>query len=273
MVTKSGTNDLHGSAYEFFRNNVLNANNYCLTAAEGLPCSKPQSNQNQFGGTLGGPIKKDRTFFFASYEGRRVRQGIVSPAVTVPSSQETPSPTNLVNGQIVSDFTDVNPAGTFTGVLGNSALLTSRTGCQAANYLVNGPTATIQDGAPYGASSAQNPLPPVFPNSQIPLACMDPTAVDLLQFVPTPPNGGSLVTTVPTRAIRGDQVTVRFDHRLNDKQNLSVYYYFNDDTTNSPFASFELAGAELPGFGDTVTGALPAVEHYPHLDNQQQHGE
>ena len=252
VVTKSGTNDLHGSAYEFFRNNVLNANNYCLTAAEGLPCSKPQSNQNQFGGTLGGPIIKNRTFIFASYEGRRVRQGIVSPAVTVPSSQETPSPTNLVNGQIVSDFTDVNPAGTFTGVLGNSALLTSRTGCQAANYLVNGPTATIQDGAPYGASSAQNPLPPVFPNSQIPLACMDPTAVDLLQFVPTPPNGGSLVTTVPSRAIRGDQVTVRFDHRLNDKQNLSVYYYFNDDTTNSPFASFELAGADLPGFGDTV---------------------
>ena len=43
------------------------------------------SNQNQFGGTFGGPIKKDRTFFFASYEGRRVRQGIPSPAVTVPS--------------------------------------------------------------------------------------------------------------------------------------------------------------------------------------------
>jgi len=254
VVTKSGSNDLHGSAFEFFRNKVLNANNYCLTAAapEDLPCSKPQSNQNQFGGTFGGPIIKNRTFFFASYEGRRIRQGILSPAVGVPSSQERPSTTNLVNGQIVSDFSDVNPAGTFTGVLSNSALLASRPGCQAANYLVNGPTATIQDGAPYGASSSQNPLPPVFPNSQIPLACMDPTAVDLLQFVPTPPNGGSLISTVPVRAIRGDQVTFRFDHRLNDKQNLSVYYYFNDDTTKSPFASFELAGANLPGFGDIV---------------------
>jgi outer membrane receptor protein involved in Fe transport len=252
VVTKSGTNNLHGSAYEFFRNKVLNANDYCLTAAEGLVCDKPQFNQNQFGGTFGGPIVKGRTFFFTSYEGRRIRQGIQSPAVTVPSSQETPSPTNMANGYIVSDFTDVNPAGTFAGVLNNSALLSSRNGCQTANYAVNGPTATIQDTAPYGASTPQNPLPPVFPTSLIPLACMDPTAVDLLQFVPTPPNNGSLISTVPTQAVRGDQFTVKVDHRINDKQNLSVYFYFNDDRTHFPFANFELAGADLPGFGDIV---------------------
>jgi outer membrane receptor protein involved in Fe transport len=250
VVTKSGTNDWHGSAYEFFRNKVLNANEYCLTAAENLNCDKPQFNQNQFGGTFGGPIKKERTFFFASYEGRRIRQGIPSPAVTVPSSQETPSPTNLVNGQIVSDFTDVNPARTFTGVLNNSALLTSRPGCQAATTAIGG--GIIQDGAPYGSLIPGNPLPPIFPNSQIPLACMDPTAVDLLQFVPTPPNDGSLISTVPTEAIRGDQFTVKIDHRINDKQNLSIYYYFNDDRTLNPFANFELAGANLPGFGDIV---------------------
>jgi|HubBroStandDraft_5_1064220.scaffolds.fasta_scaffold01313_5 hypothetical protein len=250
VVTKSGTNDWHGSAYEFFRNKVLNANYYCLTAAEGLGCEKPQFNQNQFGGTFGGPIKKGRTFFFASYEGRRIRQGIPSPAVTVPTSLETPSPTNTVNGQIVGQF------GVFGGVLNNSALLANRGavagGCQTANYAVNGPTATIQDGAPYGASTPQNPLPPVFPTGDIPLACMDPTAVDLLQFVPQAPNGGSLVSTVPPLSVRGDQFTVKFDHRLTDKQNLSVYYYFQDDRTVNPFANFELAGADLPGFGDIV---------------------
>src|SRR6267154_865968 len=73
VVTKSGTNSIHGNMYEFFRNTVLNANPYCLSP-DG--CTKPKFNQNQFGGTFGGPIKKDRTFFFASYEGRRIRQGI-----------------------------------------------------------------------------------------------------------------------------------------------------------------------------------------------------
>lgn len=241
VVTKSGTNDLHGSAYEFFRNKVLNANDYCLTAAEGLPCEKPQFNQNQFGGTFGGPIVKNRTFFFASYEGRRVRQGILSPAVTVPSTLERPSPSNVVNGEIVGDFSAVQQGSPFTGTLANSSILTSRPGCQAATTAIGG--GTIADGQPYSA---------IFPNNQIPLACMDPTAVDLLQFVPIAPNGGNLVSTVPTEAIRGDQVTMKIDHRLSDKQNLSFYYYFNDDRTLNPFANFELAGADLPGFGDIV---------------------
>src|SRR5208282_982911 len=237
VVTKSGTNDLHGSAYEFFRNKVLNANNYCLTAAEGLPCDKPQFNQNQFGGTFGGPIKKDRTFFFASYEGRRIRQGIPSPAVGVPSAAERPSAT-----QPYADFTDIggfdtqNPG---TAMLNNPQLLDNRPGCDQAVGFPGG----IPAGTLYTS---------IFQNNQIPLACMDPTAVDLLQLVPTPPNGGSLVSTVPTESVRGDQVTVKIDHRLNEKQNLSFYYYFNDDRTLNPFSSFELAGADLPGFGDIV---------------------
>jgi hypothetical protein len=237
VVTKSGTNDLHGSAYEFFRNKVLNANYYCLTAAEGLDCDKPQFNQNQFGGTFGGPIKKDRTFFFASYEGRRIRQGIPSPAVTVPTSLETPSPTNTVNGQIVGNF------GGFSGTLANSAILTNRAGCQAATTAIGEDGGAMSDGQLYSN---------IFTNGQIPLACMDPTAVDLLQFVPQAPNGGSLVSTVPTEAVRNDQVTLKIDHRLTDKQNLSAYYYFQDDRTHNPFANFELAGADLPGFGDIV---------------------
>src|ERR1700704_2724015 len=69
VVTKSGTNLFHGNVYEYFRNKVLNAQGYFNTV-------KPQFNQNQFGGTFGGPLRKDRTFFFTSYEGRRVRQGV-----------------------------------------------------------------------------------------------------------------------------------------------------------------------------------------------------
>src|SRR6266481_2310379 len=83
VVTKSGTNSPHGSFYEFFRNDVLNAHPYTFS-----PVPKPAFKQNQFGGTLGGPIRKDKTFFFASYEGRRVVQGVVSQPVTVPTGAQ-----------------------------------------------------------------------------------------------------------------------------------------------------------------------------------------
>ena len=72
VVLKSGTNALHGSAYEFFRNGALDARNFLAPAGD----SKPQYQRNQFGVSLGGPVRKDRTFFFGDYEGRRVREGI-----------------------------------------------------------------------------------------------------------------------------------------------------------------------------------------------------
>jgi hypothetical protein len=225
VVTKSGTNNWHGDVYEFFRNKVLNSKGYFDT-------TRPQFNQNQFGGTFGGPIKKDKTFFFASYEGRRIRQGVPSPVVTVPTAAQRPSAT-----QAFSDFSGLGSP--FGGTLTNGSVLNNRPGCDAA---VNG-GAPIADGTPYAS---------IFANNQIPLACMDPTAVDLLQFVPTPTGGANTIETVPTEPVRGDQFTVRFDHTLTSKQNLSVYYYFNDDNTVQPFSFFEQAGADVPGFGSAI---------------------
>jgi hypothetical protein len=71
-VTKSGTNNIHGNVYEFNRNTDLNANNFFLNR-EGAP--KPKYNHNQFGGTLGGPLLKDRAWFFISYQGTRENNG------------------------------------------------------------------------------------------------------------------------------------------------------------------------------------------------------
>ncbi len=228
VVTKSGTNSFHGNVYEFFRNKVLNANGYCFSA-DG--CPKPQFNQNQFGGTFGGPIKKDRTFFFASYEGRRIRQGVPSPAVTVPLAQERPSAT-----QAFSDFSAESP---FSGTLNNAFALNQRPNCTTAL----GAAPNIPDGQLYSD---------LFPGNIIPLGCMDATAVDLLQFVPTPVNGNT-VQTIPVQPERGDQFTVKFDHRINDKQNLSVYYYFDDHHEVLPFAQFQAAGANVPGFASAVS--------------------
>src|SRR5207302_3961932 len=74
IVTKSGTNALHGSLIEFFRNNALDARNYFN------PSDQPQAqfHNNQFGGSLGGPIVKDKTFFFFNYEGQREKVGVVT---------------------------------------------------------------------------------------------------------------------------------------------------------------------------------------------------
>src|SRR6185369_2041765 len=71
VVLQSGSNRLHGTVYEFLRNSVLDARNYFAPAHE----SSPKDIRNQFGASLGGPIAKDRTFFFVDYEGRRVREG------------------------------------------------------------------------------------------------------------------------------------------------------------------------------------------------------
>jgi hypothetical protein len=82
MSTKSGTNQLHGSMYEYFRNRSLNANNFFSNRAGQ---ARPAFNQNQFGVTLGGPVVKDKTFYFISYEGFVLRQGTVA-LNTVPTA-------------------------------------------------------------------------------------------------------------------------------------------------------------------------------------------
>ena len=85
VVTKGGSNALHGSLWEFFRNDVLNANTYFRNLAGQ---SKPVLKQNQFGFVLGGPIKKDKLFFFGSYQGTRQRNGLDSSCL----SQVTSAP-------------------------------------------------------------------------------------------------------------------------------------------------------------------------------------
>lgn len=97
VVLKSGTNALHGSAYEFFRNGALDATNFFAPANE----PKPQYQRNQFGASLGGPIRRNRTFFFADYEGRRVREGITQVS-NVPTLAER-------TGDFSSDPPVINP--------------------------------------------------------------------------------------------------------------------------------------------------------------------
>jgi Carboxypeptidase regulatory-like domain len=221
VITKSGANDLHGSVYEYFRNKVLNAKGF-------FDSEKPDSKQNQFGATFGGPIKKDRTFYFIAYEGRRIRKGISSAQVVVPSGADRPSASQPFVNEPVFPGT----------VLHDASILNNRPGCDAA---VNGGN-LIADGTPFTS---------IFPTN-IPLACMDPTSVDLLQFVPTPNVSPTKVQTVPVQPESADQGQVRLDHKLNEHQNLSVYYYVNQHFVSHPFENFQVPGANVPGFGATT---------------------
>ncbi len=115
VVTKSGTNGFHGTAFEYLRNDVLDANNWFANQS-GLP--QPELRQNDFGGVVGGPIIKDKLFFFGSYEGVRVRQPQVAntyvpdlasrqnaPAAVQPLLNAFPKPTGAELGNGTAQFT------------------------------------------------------------------------------------------------------------------------------------------------------------------------
>ncbi len=93
VILKSGSNQFHGGLFEFLRNRNLDAKNYfdqpdCTPASVPGTCGPiPSLDRDQFGGTFGGPIRKDKTFFFVSYEGLRLRQATTREA-TVPSQTQ-----------------------------------------------------------------------------------------------------------------------------------------------------------------------------------------
>jgi hypothetical protein len=100
VITKSGTDTFHGSAFEYWRNDMLNANDFFSSGA-GLP--KPELRQNQYGGSIGGPIRKGKTFFFGDFEQYRIVKGSPTGLITVPTLFEEQNPGNLsdIGGPII----------------------------------------------------------------------------------------------------------------------------------------------------------------------------
>jgi len=227
VVTKSGTNALHGNLYEFFRNQALNAKGF-------FDSTKLDYLQNQFGATLGGPIKKDKTFFFVTYEGDRLRKGTSSDTVTVPTLPERTGDFSATpfSGGVTTDFF--------------AQTLNSRCGLNLPM-----PSTTAEGIVPYST---------IFPNSQIPAACMDQTALDLLnQYVPQANRPDGTFQGVPLGHETSDQFTVKIDHELTKNQHLSGYYYFTQHYLAKPFARFQAGGATLPGFGDLTDERIQQV--------------
>ncbi|HTC66459.1 MAG TPA: carboxypeptidase regulatory-like domain-containing protein [Candidatus Acidoferrum sp.] len=235
VVTKSGTNDFHGSAYEFFRNDILNAHGFTFQ-----PTPKPPFKQNQFGGTFGGPIKKDKTFIFGSYEGRRIIRGIVSQQVPVPTA-----------GDLAGNFGTPFPGTLNDATVAN--IFENRAGCRS-----NLPTAQ-QASLDAAAAGTPTPYDSIFTGGIVPTGCFDPVAVSMVKYLPGAGGSSSQVQDVVKSRERGDQFQIRFDQILNPKQKLSVYYYYDNDNSLDPFANFQLAGGSLGNFGGRIISHVQQI--------------
>jgi hypothetical protein len=192
LSTKSGTNSWHGSAYEFLRNKVFDANDF-FSAGAGL--AVPAFTQNQFGANVGGPVLKNRLFFFSSYEGYRLRKGNTLKA-SVPTALERTGDFSQ------SGFPIYDPLTSETG--GNPTCTSGGTTCR---------TQLSFNGNP-------NVIDP---------ARLDPTAVALLSYFPLPNQPGETQNFIENFSSGGniDQINERIDFNVSEKQRLFGRYTRN----------------------------------------------
>jgi len=214
-VTKGGTNRIHGDGFEFYRDTSLNGHNFFEPGAEIF-------HQNQFGGTIGGPIKKDHAFFFFSYQGTRNR---------------TPE-----GGGSVTVFSPDQRNGTFTDIGGSAGLAT----CSAASLACLSPIPLVgDDGSTHPAGT---PYSTIFANGSIPSADFNPISSSLLtKFVPSPNCGVGCneYDFNPVDTGMDDQYLIRIDENISAKDAIWGSWQWERHPTNDmlPFT-----GATLPGF-------------------------
>ena len=225
VVTKSGTNEFHGDAFEFLRNTDLDAKNF-TSGVRGI------FHQNQFGGTFGGPILRNKAFFFVDYQGTRQHIGVDTSDIAVPS-----------NAERGGDFSSSNDEGTLEGASVNgsgwASTLSSRLGY------------AVTDGEPYYTAGCTNASVCVFPNAKIPQAAWDPVAPHILSLLPAPNSGIYYETTAYPETLQDDKGGLRFDMNTRIGQ-ISGYYFDNPWNNISPYDTSD--GANLPGFPDSSVG-------------------
>jgi hypothetical protein len=210
-LIKSGTNQFHGDAFDFYRDTSLNARNYF----QPLPAV---FHRNQFGATIGGPLRKDHTFFFFSYQGNRQRR------------PETSGDCFCSSAGTVHVFTGAQRSGIFPDISSSAAV--------SPFPLVGESGATYPAGTPYSA---------IFPNGHISPADFNPISTKLLAFVPAPTVGNTFQFN-PVVAALDDQYLARIDHALSSRDAVWGYFLWErfSDSKALPFL-----GATLPGFAQT----------------------
>jgi hypothetical protein len=228
VVTKSGSNAFHGVGFEFLRNTVLDSRNF-FDATRGV------YRQNQFGGALGGPVRKNALYFFVDYQGTRTTQGVNSPAVTVPS---------------LADRT-----GNFSDQL--SSLKGTVSGPYAASLLTQKLGYGVTAGEPYytpGCTSANC----VLPGGIVPERAWSAPAMHLLPYIPLPSIGSNLFeTSAYAETVADHKAGSRMDANTRFGA-VSAYYFIDDYRLNNPYPGAQ-GGASIPGFDALTVGRAQVI--------------
>ena len=246
VATKAGTNQIHGDVFEFLRNDKLDSRNFYEYNAQNpvngqeIPGSALGAfKRNQFGGTLGGPVKRDKVFFFADYQGTRQRQALPTGLVLVPSPAERGG-----------DFS-ANP----------SALVGTVNGQYFAGLQSQELGYPVKSGESYYTSGCTTPSQCVFPNGVIPQSTFSAPAKALLNYVPLPTEGPYFVSSANTASTRDDLGSVRLDLNSQRWGTVSGYYFIDDNIVVTPFGTNNVPGfpaqnqgrSQLWNLGDTKT--------------------
>jgi hypothetical protein len=224
VVTKSGGNAFHGSAFEFLRNTDLDADSF-ISGQRGV------YQQNQYGGTVGGPLLRDKLFFFADYQGTGMKEGVDSGLISVPSASE-----------LTGNFSD--ESGMFSGY--------SVSGDHWAQLLASKLGYAVSNNEPYympGCTSSTC----VFPNAAIPKNLWSSPAQYLIQFIPSPNQPGNQFSTASQAMnLRDHKQSLRIDGNTR-WGTLSAYYFADDWSSDNPYP-IQQGGANVPGFDASNLG-------------------
>ncbi|HZU42080.1 MAG TPA: TonB-dependent receptor, partial [Terriglobales bacterium] len=227
-VIKSGTNSFHGSVWEFVRNEKFDARNFFDDPTQPTPPYK----QNQFGGTFGGPIIKNKTFFFVDYEGLRVRQA-QTQAILVPTVAQRAGDFSSQLDLTTQTGVDCNGRPTFAGEIFNTRLTQA-----------SGSSPTGLCGVPYAYDSSGNPL------NVIPRGSVDPLALRLLQTLPPPNVAGNPAFNFlanPVRSETRNNFDIRVDHKFRDPDTFFARFSYEDQPSVIP-SPFQFTGGDGGGF-------------------------
>jgi len=254
LITRGGTNQLHGSIFEFLRNDALDGRNYFATVGR-----RPELRQNQFGGSVGGPIIRDRAFFFGDYEGLRIVQGTTT-VNSVPTAFEVANPGNFsdVGGPIISPSTFSTPginyfklypapnSGTNSFIYSPNAEYYSNTADGRVDYRFNDNNLFF---VRYSYNGVTVTTPSALPDVNLPnIGVIQP--------------GGSV--SYPGSSIDGaHQAILNFTHIFSPKTSLELkagYTYINNSSLPLNYGKYFGNAMGVPNANvDLFTSALPNV--------------